>query len=397
MVTGVTWVIVLTALLAAVSGAALCLLLLARGPLRHWLRGFLDRLRPEQSKRREMVTEFIKTAPTILDYQLLVDSLPVTVSRAFDCRYACLFLKNGRGGGYSLGTCSAPGDALVDAEMVIAEDNPVVCRLRERAEAAPWALSGRDSVLRGLPDKDTRVFRMLGARLLAPLYLRKKLMGFLLLSRRLNVRAYSREDRELLASLCFQAASALENARLYTLARTEAITDALTKLYNRRFFEEALEQELARHWRYGHKFALLLIDVDRFKLYNDRKGHLAGDLVLAQLGLILKRELRAVDIAARWGGEEFAVLLPETGMEQALATAERLREVVETDLASREEGVEPLTVSIGVSGCPLHGVTRNELLLRADQALYRAKDLGRNAVCVCPVAAVVDQPSAFLQ
>jgi len=393
----VTWVIVLTALLAAVSGAALCLLLLARGPLRYWLRGFLDRLRPEQSERRKMGTEFIKIAPTILDYRLLVDSLSVTVSRAFDCRYACLFLKNGRDGGYSLRTCSAPGDALADVEMVIAEDNPVVCRLRERPEAASWVISGRDPVLRGLPDKDTRVFRMLGARLLAPLYLREKLLGFLLLSRRLNVRAYSREDRELLASLCSQAAVALENARLYTLARTEAITDALTRLYNRRFFEEALEQELARHWRYGHKFALLLIDVDRFKLYNDRKGHLAGDLVLTQLGLTLKKELRAVDIAARWGGEEFAILLPETEMEQALATAERLREVMETDLAPREEGVEPLTVSIGVSGCPLHGVTRNELLFRADQALYRAKDLGRNVVCVYPVAAVVDQPLVHLQ
>lgn len=382
----------LLVLVVALCGLALVFFALACGPLRSRFRAFFDRLHPERAERREMVADFIKTVPTILDFRLLVDSMLAIVSRAFDCRYACLFLKDEQGDGYRLYACSAPGDTLVTGEMVVLENNPVVHRLRERDEVMSWEIFGSDPVLRHIPEKDTQVFRVLGAQLLASLYLRDELLGFLLLSRRMNAGTYSREDRQLLTSLCFQAAVAIENARLYALARTEAITDGLTGLYNRRFFEEAIEQELARHWRYGHKFALLLFDIDRFKLYNDRKGHLAGDRVLTLLGQILKKELRAVDIAARWGGEEFVILLPETGMEQALAIAERLRTVMETELAPQEDGGEPLTVSIGVAGCPVHGVTREGLLQQADQALYQAKHLGRNLVCIYPVGAAVEQP-----
>ena len=154
-----------------------------------------------------------------------------------------------------------------------------------------------------------------------------------------------------------------------------ARTDPVTGLHNRRGFEEAIAVEIERARRGGHRLTLLLGDLDHFKRVNDRLGHAAGDRVLAHVGRILGTGKRQIDYAARTGGEEFAIILPETGEREAYVVAERLRSAVEAEFG---RGLVPLTFSFGIAGHPEHGASAEALLDAADRALYAAKELGRN-------------------
>jgi diguanylate cyclase (GGDEF)-like protein len=161
-----------------------------------------------------------------------------------------------------------------------------------------------------------------------------------------------------------------------------ATHDALSELCNRRHFNELADKEIARTLRHQRSLALVIADLDHFKRINDSLGHVAGDAVLRQFSAILRCHVRSDDIAARIGGEEFAVLLPETAIEEARALAERLREAVA--VADFEAGDETLrlTVSAGIAVLDADRASRSELMRAADRALYRAKDAGRNRVCV---------------
>jgi diguanylate cyclase (GGDEF)-like protein len=166
--------------------------------------------------------------------------------------------------------------------------------------------------------------------------------------------------------------------------RKLAITDGLTELYNHRHFKDVLETELTRAERYNRPLCLLMLDVDRFKDYNDTYGHPAGDVVLKSLAELITARLRDVDSSARYGGEEFAILLPETDKKSAELVAEDIRAQVENyPFKGRETQPEgKLTVSIGVAEFPGDSPDSASLIQRADEALYRAKSEGRNKV-VC--------------
>jgi len=158
-----------------------------------------------------------------------------------------------------------------------------------------------------------------------------------------------------------------------------ARTDPLTDLHNRRGFEESIEIEIERARRGGHSLTLLVADLDHFKRVNDRLGHAAGDAALTEIGRILREGKRQIDYAARTGGEEFALILPETTEEEAYVVAERLRVAVQKSFA---DGLVPLTFSFGLAGYPHHGATPDALLRVADRALYAAKELGRNRTVI---------------
>lgn len=164
------------------------------------------------------------------------------------------------------------------------------------------------------------------------------------------------------------------------LAQQEA-TDALTGLANRRHFFERANAEIARAKRYGHSLSLQMLDLDHFKLINDRFGHPAGDEVLKHLAKELLNSLRLNDLAARIGGEEFLIMLPETTYEESLLLAERIREIVaEICIPILGSSLE-ITVSIGVSVLEESDLSIDQVLKRADTACYQAKELGRNQVC----------------
>jgi diguanylate cyclase (GGDEF)-like protein len=158
------------------------------------------------------------------------------------------------------------------------------------------------------------------------------------------------------------------------------LTDGLTGIYNRRFFDQMLPREVNRSHRLGAQVSLLMLDIDHFKRFNDRLGHPAGDEALRTLVRTLNQRLRAMDFVARYGGEEFAVVLPGADRDSALATAERLRSAVESATFGLPANSERLTVSIGVAVYPEDADDASSLLAAADSALYAAKRAGRNTV-----------------
>ncbi len=170
-------------------------------------------------------------------------------------------------------------------------------------------------------------------------------------------------------------AVAFDNARLYYIA----ITDELTKTFNKRHFRQCIDQAFADFQKYGNGFALLMMDLDHFKKVNDTHGHVAGDAVLQQLGEILRQSIRENDLAFRYGGEEFAVILPETGEKGARYVAERVRSATAETVFGPGTIDLKLTVSIGFETCP-QASSVHDLIVAADQALYRAKRQGRNQV-----------------
>ena len=192
--------------------------------------------------------------------------------------------------------------------------------------------------------------------------------------------SFDGRTRTLAKSLAAQAAIALENARLHTIVQRQAITDELTDLANRRRFTETLDTELRRAERFGGPLGVVFADLDDFKLINDRHGHQVGDRVLRAFADCLKKRVRVIDMAARLGGEEFAVLLVETDHAGALALAESLREAVEAlEIPGGDRGPVRLTASFGVASYP-RARSPEELLAAADAALYQAKREGKNRV-----------------
>jgi diguanylate cyclase (GGDEF)-like protein/PAS domain S-box-containing protein len=176
---------------------------------------------------------------------------------------------------------------------------------------------------------------------------------------------------------------ALANLKLRDVLRSQSIRDPLTGLFNRRYMEESLERELRRAERNSQSVALLMLDIDHFKDFNDTYGHQAGDTLLRALGDFLSQRTRGQDVACRYGGEEFAVILSGASLEAACTRAKLLRQELE-DLLVQHAGqvLGKITVSIGVSGFPDHGVTPEELVRAADQGLYRAKAEGRDRTVV---------------
>ncbi len=190
-------------------------------------------------------------------------------------------------------------------------------------------------------------------------------------------RPFPEMDASLLNLLASQAAIAVENSRLYESCQALAVTDPLTGLYNRRFFSAELAREMSRSTREGKPLSLIVLDVDFLKRHNDAKGHLEGDRVLCQIAEIMSLVVRKGDIASRYGGDEFAVLLPGATEREALQVAERIRSEVE----SRQLAGADLSVSLGLATFPTDADDGEKLMLMADRRLYAAKAQGRNRVC----------------
>ena len=201
----------------------------------------------------------------------------------------------------------------------------------------------------------------------------------------LQVQGLALEDQEKVMILGHQFALALRRVKLYQEIEKLAITDSLTGLHTRRYFLKRLEEEMARSRLRKLKLSILMIDVDHFKNINDEHGHLTGDQVLCEMGKIIGQNIREIDIAGRYGGEEFAVVLPDTNQEGVEFAAQRIRTAVEKATILVFDASLKTTLSIGMATFPQDGKTESELVDRADWALYRAKKMGRNRVCAVGV------------
>ncbi len=190
--------------------------------------------------------------------------------------------------------------------------------------------------------------------------------------------AFPAADAQPLESVADICAAAIQNARYFEKARQLAYIDGLTGMFNRRYFELRIAEEIERVQRYDNELSVIMIDLDNFKKLNDEFGHLLGDETLRQVSTIFSQNLRKVDIACRYGGEEFVILAPQTSASHAHGVAEKLRRVVES--WSFPGVPRAVTITAGVSSFPVNGRTRDELVKAADDALYRAKQDGRNRV-----------------
>jgi diguanylate cyclase (GGDEF)-like protein len=190
----------------------------------------------------------------------------------------------------------------------------------------------------------------------------------------------AREREGLLATL---AANNRELEKLNRFFRELAIRDGLTGLYNHRHLHELLQAEVERAHRYRRALSLIFMDVDHFKTYNDTHGHQHGDEVLRSIAELLTKHVRKTDVVARWGGEEFVILAPETGADEAIALADKMRRLVAAFPFYGRESMPGGQVTISAGVADLGGdLTQDALVYRADQAAYRAKQSGRNSVCL---------------
>ncbi len=215
-----------------------------------------------------------------------------------------------------------------------------------------------------------------------PLKIQNKMVGVLYVDDFVP-RRFPENRLRILSILGSFASMSIDNARLHEQTQYLAATDGLTGLYNHRQFKILFKEEIARSKRYEKKLGLIMFDIDDFKKFNDTYGHPAGDRVLVAIGNILKRVLRESDISFRYGGEEFVVMLPETGITQTLKAADRIAEAIRQETARKmgRLGAEGITISIGVAAFPRDGRSEKGLLKVVDDMLYTAKEAGKDRVC----------------
>ena len=190
---------------------------------------------------------------------------------------------------------------------------------------------------------------------------------------------FTQQDYELLALLTREAATSIHNGHLHRRVEQLSVTDGLTRVYNRRYFDQSFPEEIKRSERYEHPLSLIMCDIDDFKKVNDEYGHLAGDDVLREIARRISTTLRDIDLVTRFGGEEFALILPDTTQDSALVAAERIREVVADQPVVYEDSHIQVTLSLGVASFPEYQMA-NTLIAAADKAMYLAKISGKNQV-----------------
>ena len=213
-----------------------------------------------------------------------------------------------------------------------------------------------------------------------PLRSKLRVLGVIQL---VNVDMEQFKDAELffLQSLCDYAAIAIENARWVEKIQELTITDDCTGLYNARHLYKTLETEVYRSSRFGYEFSVLFIDLDHFKSVNDTHGHLIGSKLLAEIGYLIKAQLRLIDFAFRYGGDEFVVLLPQTGKDQALVVARRLRDALRASSFCSEEGLNlNVRASIGLATYPHDARTAHDVIRQADGMMYVVKNSSRDNI-----------------
>jgi diguanylate cyclase (GGDEF)-like protein len=216
--------------------------------------------------------------------------------------------------------------------------------------------------------------------LCAPLISRGRTIGVVQVINRRGGR-FTQTDLEMLMTMVEPCAIAIENAILFQRTEQLTITDDLTKLFNSRYLNVYIGREIKRCKRHGIPLSIIFLDLDGFKSVNDQHGHLAGSRTLTEVGGILAEAVRESDILARYGGDEFVVVLPETPPGGALVIAERIRRAIASHPFLRDEGLEArISASFGIASYPDHALTPEGLIQKADQAMYRVKEKDKNGI-----------------
>lgn len=332
-------------------------------------------------RERALLFEILRESASSLDLERVLERLASRLGPALELRELAVLLRE-PDGSYRVRACwgfavpaAVMGRSLEVGRGVTsastASGKPVVI---EDVSSAPDYLAFWDEVPRT------------GSFMSVPIRLRDEVIGAIALTRPPEHPLTDHEMR-FLCALADQVALSIHNAQLFARVEVLSMTDELTKLPNRRYLNQALSLEIAIAHRHGHPLSILMVDIDHFKKLNDRAGHPIGDEALLRVAECLKGSLRESDVVARWGGEEFVVLLPHTAQSEAVEVAEKVRRAVaaiETPW-SREQPSGHLTVSVGVAQLA-PGEDGAALVQRADRAVYAAKREGRDRVSLPPRA-----------
>jgi diguanylate cyclase (GGDEF)-like protein len=214
----------------------------------------------------------------------------------------------------------------------------------------------------------------------SPLISQERLLGIIRLDSPLNS-TYNQEDLRLLSTIADSVAIAIENTRLLQEVKDLAIIDSLTDCFTKNYFMERVKEDLLINMHRKKSLSLLMLDIDHFKEYNDKFGHIAGDIVLIELGKLLKKIVGTKGMVFRFGGEEFCILMTDTDKKSAIIFAQRILKEVENKVIYLRRNKTSVTVSIGIASAPEDAYSEDELISKADYCLYQAKNKGRNRVC----------------
>jgi diguanylate cyclase (GGDEF)-like protein len=350
----------------------------------------------QANKSLEILNQMGRTLAEIQDFDSLLQTLVREMNRHFRFSDMAIFTFSEPGGKAALTYSTSPF-----SEASMERIRPMIQRVayRKVMEVELVHVSPKGRALPS-PNGETLPLSLNGTsirrqRIILPILSRNRCIAVLIAERDAGEGVLGEDSLNLLVSVSHQLGISLANAELYRGMETLSITDGLTSLYNHRYFHQRLEEELRRTTRYKGLLALILSDLDFFKRVNDTYGHQIGDRVLAEMGEVLRIVSRDIDIPVRYGGEEFAIILPQTDLAGAMHVAERLRRVVEQRAFQGNEELR-LTISVGLAHfTSAMGINMNELIRRADAALYYAKQVGRNRVhpyVIEPPGTYVGQP-----
>lgn len=262
-------------------------------------------------------------------------------------------------------------------------------RIKVGQGLAGWVAQSGEAVVVADTSKDSRFFGQVDEKtkmatrsiVAVPVRFQEQCLGVIELINCVGPEGFSQRDLALLEALADYAAIAIENARHVQRIHELTITDDCTSLYNARHLNFMLDTEIYRSHRYAFEFSLIFIDLDHFKAVNDTHGHLVGSKLLSEIGEAIKEKCRLIDLAFRYGGDEFVVLLPQTSKENALGVARRLHKLIRDSVWLQESGLNiSVTASVGVASYPTDSRTKAELLHLADEAMYAVKNSTRDSV-----------------
>ena len=332
-------------------------------------------LERQRARQLEAINAIAQQSTAVMELEDLLARVCTVIQKAFQVSHVSLLLREEgdlvmRAHHGTLTPCIPPGGRF-----------PAGQEPWSRVIATTGTVIEKD--LRNTPEF-VRLFKESASRLSIPMISFGQTLGVLTLHSSLP-NAFRENELQSLESVADICANSIQNAHYVERVKQLAYLDGLTGIFNRRFFELRIMEEIERARRYGTGMAVIMADIDGFKRLNDEFGHLLGDEVLRQVSSLFHQQLRKIDVVCRYGGEEFAILLTQTNAQQAILIAEKLRRSVEN---FQFPGVpRTVTISAGVAAFPAHGKSRDEMIRAADNGLYAAKQAGRNRVCLTSLAA----------
>ncbi|OHD70085.1 MAG: hypothetical protein A2W19_04650 [Spirochaetes bacterium RBG_16_49_21] len=332
----------------------------------------------EQYERKiydlKQLIEISKGLNSTLEYNILIDSILLTCMGQMQLLMAGIFLKKGIGqDSYFLHRNYKGFEIDHSVEYEMEPDSEVVRHIEKNFKC--YTLT--ELVEKIEEDKSLIILKMLDPCLIVPLMSKGILNGIIILGERINRKNFNETEKEYLLDIASLAGIAIHNATLYEMATT----DMMTKLKIYHYFQTLIIEEIDRAIRLNRPLSIIMSDIDNFKILNDTYGHQAGDIALINVARVIRESIRQIDVASRYGGEEFAIILPSTEIHEALIVAERIRENIEKLTIPSDSNELRVTISIGVTQFdPERDKTKNTLIDRADKALYISKRNGRNLV-----------------